>query len=787
MFLNSAPKNNQLTTNEPVSFWSSAMVKKIGIAAAALAGVLIIVVVAAALFKREPMKELPPSAYEEPAVLPPPADTVNRNNAVAEIGKLKAEEVFFGNYFEPENLLIDPKAAPIELPINVKNDAANYYSFTRQIDLDAVIDDLNNRGFAVIENPFPAAKDFYSVYGELNNRNLPFLVTSDFMIYYFQNRLKEIYKTIEGDNFYAAFWNLNKELFEQSDKRYRDRYAKEGMINDPLLEALRLEAVYFAINLELLKPKPGQIMPSSKESVIIGGELSDKFSSLEAQEFVFTAPDYLEPTISKELELITKAAKTNKLQKSPALLYDRDYTEFVVPDQYRRQSRLNNFYLASRWTRSVFPLFFRNENCPNCLLDEDDWSINLTAAALISRDLSANQDWQNEWAKVYKLWSYFDNLRSELTYVDYAQAFTAQFGGQTVEDVLGPGNGKRMENLIAWQSRLAAFDFDPLSGGFDRQTEEGRRLSGLRILADEFNPDQYFYNKLIGKPAGNFINYDNKAKYDGLLTGCNSDYNTMYRCRAFGADILNLIFDEPITWQYFAINTNYQGYGNATPTLRRHLAAFDKIDWHLNLYWTTLDGVRNYLNSRRQQPFSHTLGAAWTEQGLKTGLGANLNANLPNDDWRPAYQRSTSVLPTDNLVKYHFVEPNLALINNLLADARMIYNVSLGLGLAKENHAEFTDLIADLNGLKELAVKEHQNQDFNFSDWQFANELVTKFYAANLGAKSKTLIFNHPELKRTYRLDQSLGPVKLLVEAQRQQGKVVLVAGPIFNYQEKAR
>ena len=87
--------------------------------------------------------------------------------------KIKAETLFFGNFYHQINEKITPKANGLALPTNIKQIASNYYPVDRQISLVNAFEQINKEGFAVIDNPFPKeANDFYGIYDFLNQKNL---------------------------------------------------------------------------------------------------------------------------------------------------------------------------------------------------------------------------------------------------------------------------------------------------------------------------------------------------------------------------------------------------------------------------------------------------------------------------------------------------------------------------------------------------------------------------------------------------------------------------------------
>lgn len=717
----------------------------------------------------------------------------------------KAETLLFGNFYHPLFETAVPKTKGLALPTNIKQQAANYYPIDRQISLEPYFEAINKNGFVIIDNPFAGeAKDFYGVYTLLINKNLPFIITNDFLLYYYQNSLKNIFKSIEADVFYKEAWEINKQMFGLADQRYREHYAKVGVLNDPVLEGLRLEAVYFGTMLEILKPKDKQILSESKNSVQNKDYYTNFFSDQEGQTYNFTPPAHLAETISQEIALIDKGIRNNQASRSPAFLYDRNYRDFAVPKEYQGNAKLHNFYLSSLWAESLFPLFYRDDSCADCLLDKEDWTINQAAAHLIARDFAANQALKNRWAKVYKALSFINNLRTELTYLDYNQAFVEMFGDpnaaaaqqwlsgdksgpapfKTVEEVFDFANADRDKNLLALRDKVAAKTFAASKGGLNRQSAEGQMNSGLRLLQSSFDPTRYVYDQLVYDQVGPALNFDTKVKDAENVTACAQTNAPAVRCRAFSLDIINAVFDEPIKSGYFIKNTDYKSYGNQAPLIRNHFNGFDAVAWHDNLYWTSLDLVRHMLNNRRLTDFPYTQGDGWTEYNLGAASGAVLNAQFPVDSWSLAIKKDPGTAPESNIITYSYAEPNLTLLNELLADTQMVFDVFVGLDLVKSNNSDFNQMLADFNNLKNLQLKELAGEDFYFKDWAFLNEFVSRYYLTNSADKAVSLVFPVPNNRQSKVLKQSIDGVKLMVAVYHHQNRDLIAVGPIFNFNE---
>jgi len=339
----------------------------------------------------------------------------------------------FGSFYKPVQNNFTLNISDYSLPLNSKIDVANYYDIARQINLDSSLESLNKNGFAVIANPFgKETTNFFAVYEKLTNQPVPILVTSDFLVYYYQNIVKKSFEDIKDSVFYESLWTTNKKMYDLAKDRYEAKISDQSKTDEISLESARLELSFFATSLALLSPTADQINNKS-------------FSADEASQYYIQFPSYLKSDIDKEVSLI-KNAKT--VSKSPTLFYDVNYSDFSVPRDYQDDAHLKNFYLASRWLNSVFPLFYKSADCQDCLLDKDDWRINMIAALFISEDLSSDQDLQRNWAEVYKTISYFEGLRADLNYLYYYNSFVKIFGqDKKVQDILNGSLSETDENL----------------------------------------------------------------------------------------------------------------------------------------------------------------------------------------------------------------------------------------------------------------------------------------------------------------------------------------------------
>ncbi|MFH1662195.1 MAG: DUF3160 domain-containing protein [Candidatus Falkowbacteria bacterium] len=681
---------------------------------------------------------------------------------------IRAENLTFADFYKKIEDDFTVNQSRIDFPINAKTDVSNYHAISRKIDLDDYLDDINSNGFSVFDNPFSGEADnFYDAYIELSKQEIPILLTSDFLIYYYQNILKDVFKEIESNVFYQDVWEINKTFYEIANAKYREKYKEVGITNDQILEAQRLEVAYFAVALELLKPKDNQI---NLDDAVVD---SKKFSQEETLDFEFSLPAYLEDDVKKEIDLISKA---NNVEKSPVMLYETDYKKFLIPEEYKSNAKLNNYYLAINWIGSVFPLYYENNDCPDCLLDKDDWTVNMIAASFVANDFSLNQELKNKWAKIYKVISFFSGLRRDLTYLHYHDSLVELFGDDyKIEDIFSKDNESQEENLSKLQNKIASYEFLEIEGGINREDFLSRKDVGMRMLQELYSPDDYIFNKLTRPEVGEFLgNVDIKSN----TTSCNID-KKYYRCKWISSDIVNLISPISENDEYFTENTNYQGYKNQVSKLRNQLDNFNVDSWHNNNYWSMLDADRMFLDKNSEYRPIFIGNEAWKNKNINTILGAWVNLQLPADELIVNLQKEGSSLSMSSAGSdYDLIEPDLVLINELISNSDMLSQMLLAIEVINDSdftYGKLSKLTNELKDIKRIVEKELKGEILDYDDSQVISSISKQYIVSKSGAKV---------LDINGRVENISG-IKMLIMVHNSGDKKVFSVGPIFNYKER--
>ncbi len=683
------------------------------------------------------------------------------------------EYISFLDFYNKEKIDFVTSITNYQLPLNVKTEVVNYYDISRKINLDRQIDNLNKNGFAIIDNPF-ASNNFYDVYDELNKRQIPVLITSDFLIYYYQQTLKQTFKDIEENIFHANLWEINRFLYEKAKIRYENNLSAIGNVNDRVLEAQRLATAYFATSLELLKPTSNQINKNN--------DLTNKtlFTTFEAENYLFSLPSYLQIDVEREVNLIRQAQGK---AKSPVLLYERDYKNFIIPSEYKSHAKLNNFYLATKWLSSNFPLYFKEKDCPQCQLDFDDWRISMITSSLIAQDIFDSYELKNKWARIYKTLAFFKGLRGDLTYVHYRDALIDVFGQDyKIDEIFSDNNSDSINNLYRFREKVLKYKFLDIEGGYNRDKIEDRDKLGVKMLTDFYWPNNYILNQLAYPYV---LKYQNGTPKNNNITSCYiGSLNANTRCNGFSLDIIALINERSLLAnEYYLENSIYDNYLQELSFLKSQISKFPNI-WHYNNFWKTLSIMREYLQNNKNAMPVFAQNTEWRTKELHTSIGSWINLQTPPDRLRvyQKYQGQTTVLAEDNFISYGYIEPNINLINEQIANINMILDMFKLLKITDELRlvlVNLEDLRNNLIEIRKIIIKELTSQNLNSDDLAFITSLGLEFKLEQSGPK--TFLVESPNGRG---VNYDISTSKLMILVTKMGEKISFSIGPVFNYRE---
>ncbi len=674
----------------------------------------------------------------------------------------------FSNYYKAFTGNSKPQYLDYSLPLNSKIKVLNYYDINRKIDLEASLEDLNQLGFTILNNPWKkTTNNFYGFYEKLYQEEIPLFISSDFITYHYNLNLKKTFQDLESSFFFDSLWSISKQMYDIAKYRYEARLNELGNINEPVLEAQRLVLTYFAVTLELLKPQSAQIVPAGSQDI-------SKFSVNEQQVYQFFLPEYLSKEVNEELALIRSS---KGLAKSPLFLYQRNYSDFGVPAHYRNNARLNNFYLAAQWLNTLFPLIKQEDNCPDCLLDRDDWRINLIAANYIAQDIEENKDVQAEWARIYKIISFFKGLRDDLTYLHYREDYRSLFGNREIEETLVSHS-----NLNALKNKTLSRSFSALKGGLDFNIIDNREKAGLRLLVDFYSPLDYVFNYLSYPLVNDYLS--EKAPDRNInITACPIE-NTWQRCNGFISDFLPLLgFSSPN--EKFQENINYNNYQVAINDLRAQSLA--SLSTRHSAHWALSTAIQANLNTPSSVLPQFMRSQSWRDHSLFNSVSFLADWQLNKDEvLKTDHEHTSSVGSLGSIAafsKQAYIEPNIPLLNELLSNVRMISGMLAALGSDEKSPSALNtldELDKTLFDLRELALKQSRGEDLDKEEANYLIRLVRSYEMKSLA--NKTIV--RTSINKS-RLSQDLSDLKLLLILVPTEEGPAIMAGPSLNLIEK--
>ncbi|OGY52297.1 MAG: hypothetical protein A3J59_02230 [Candidatus Buchananbacteria bacterium RIFCSPHIGHO2_02_FULL_56_16] len=694
------------------------------------------------------LNEAAPISATTPGVLPttPSTNTTANGQLSGQAQTLQKEKQFISSYYQPVDAGYQATVTGPSLPLqNAKEAVVNYRDFSRKLDVEPFLPAVADHGFAIIDAPFPGeAANWQDAYAAINGKNLPVFVTSDALAGVYQDTLAIVYKEIEQQKFYPALWNFLHGMFNQVKSRYEARLQRFGIETDAITEANRLELAYLATALQLLRPDPNQV----KESF---GVSQQSFTTQEAETYTFTVPTYLRDEINREISLIGQRAPS---AKSPLFLYQQSYTAYATPAEYQSSEKLKNYYLAITWLREQqFPLFSQADDCPACLLDEQDHLVNFLAGLYLTHDLSSQQERKNQWANIYKSMAFFQGLESDLTYLDYQAALETLFGpNYQLNDLFGADSKTTKENVKKIQAALDQFEsFSLLSG---RQPND--RLANLRLLRGYHLIGDTLFKELTNATALDVFNLLDNPAARTVLEQQHDDRDQRYQ----------------------------QNLNN----FKNQLAEFNQNTWHDNAQLSVLSAQRSLTLDKTSgfPPFMRT--DAWVKKSLNTSLAVWVNSHRPIVLERiPLESRSgfQSYFP------YGYVEPQVAFYAQLLSNVNMIREGFIALQILNESDRSLLRLTALESVLEQamaIARKELRNELPSIEEFNFINGFETSVESVTGDLKRQNLNnsfqYRYDAVPTAILNEQISGFKYVLVTYPDPEGRLFFAIGPIFNYTE---
>jgi len=741
-----------------------------------------------------------------PSEIPPlPGKSVLKTEPI-DLSNISTEKISLTKYYSLASLDVPLQVSQYKLPLKT-NQIANFKDFSKKISLsDEALNLIRQNGFVVIKNPFNPNEEYITEpYKTLKDREIPVFITSDSLLHLYHIQFDETLRQIEEREFYDKIWEISKELFEKSLGEYEIICSQKDILlqsERDLKEAYKRNIAYFAVGLELLKPKEDQLCDLSEWECKDPGLASAYFTKEDLDKYKFEIPDFVKSDVEKELDLMEKH---QGFSDSSIFIYKEDYSQYVPRGHYTRSEKLKNYFKAFMWYGRMSMLLKGTEqvkagescnNFPPCkaILSLYDAKIQTTQASLITSKFAESKTIKAQWDRIYSVTAFYVGLSDDLGPYEYLGAINFVFG-----DLFVP-NDLTEEKIGELKAKLAEYRTPKIYGGTGeakiwgppftpQQADELLGITqGFRLMGQRFIPDSYMFQNLV------FPNVDSPLGPEKPFTWVMTDAGPT---RGFprGLDVMALLGSKRAKELLDELkDSNYERYDEQFNLLKQEFNGFSEADWNKNLYWSWLFSLRSLLKEFGAGYPSFMQTTAWQDKELTTALASW--AELRHDTILYAKQsytptKMTAIMPPLEKPVVGYIEPVPEFYNRLLALTRM---TTQGLGamevLDKTAKSRLENLEGVLEKLVELSKKELKNEELEKEDYEFIKNFGEQLNAviADVDEKAKktTIIVDvHTDQNTKQVLEEGVGNVNLIVVAYKvPDGRILIGAGPMMSYFE---
>jgi len=411
----------------------------------------------------------------------------------------------------------------------------------------------------------------------------------------------------------------------------------------------------------------------------------------------------------------------------------------------------------------------------------------MIAAQTLSQDISKDEKLKNKWARIYKIMSFFKGLRQDLTYLNYRDSFNNNIDIEDFDEWFDKSNDYIDERLYNLQFEISKYKFSDIEGGYNEINETNRASAGLKFLANYYWPNSYIFNNLTYPEVGV---HSNKDRDLGLITSCeNRDFDANIRCNGFGLDIVNLVTNIESDNEYWHENTNYDNYNEQADKLKYQLNESD--NWQENNYWSNLNLIDSMFDFARGSNPRYAQTKAWKDRLIMSSLGSWINFQLEPDllglySLYSEKEDNVNLSAQNTVNRYNYIEPNLALLDNLIASTNMISQMFSALQINNEVASagiNLNKMNSTFKDLKDIVIKQNKGEDISNEDYTLIEDLSREYVVREASDKSLRLKTDDNKSE----LLAEIEGVKIMALLRYYEDKLVLVLGPIFNYQESKR
>ena len=311
---------------------------------------------------------------------------------------------------------------------------------------------LEAHRFVVVDGSALRYDNFEVAYDDLNEDDVPVIVTTDCMLHQYHVFFDTTLKSIEERQLFGLAVNMSLDLMEEAEEQYQ-------VVEEGWLKSLSSRLVsYFAVPVRIADPDA-------------------------------TVPQHAEDVADAEISLIEAHSG---YAESPVFHFDvlgmdphlEDYSQYVPRGHYTDSETLETYFKMLMWYgRQVFYNISRDETAMAVL----------ATLALEEAGDPPGSTW-DAWDRIYQVSELFVGESDDLMPTEYLPEIKDIFGngGVYFRDV---ADG---DNLIEFRDRVGEMRAPTILSTYSDDTGDYiGRTKGLRIMGQRWIPDSYMFQNLV--------------------------------------------------------------------------------------------------------------------------------------------------------------------------------------------------------------------------------------------------------------------------------------------------
>jgi hypothetical protein len=311
---------------------------------------------------------------------------------------------------------------------------------------------LADHGFVVVDGSDLGRSSFLDVYEDLNEEDVPIVVTTDCMLHQYHVFFDSSLRLIEEGELLPLALNMSRGAMDRA-------LALHANATDPWVGNLTLRVVaYFAVPLRLMDPA-AQVPPA------VEGVVAEELALVEAHMGRATSPVF---------------ANINATGGT----HEEDYSQYVPRGHYTRSEALKRYFKGMMW--------YGRQAFYNRSLEESAMAV-LATMALHDGSAQGTSAWQ-AWDRIYSVTEVFVGESDDLMPTEYWPVVEEIFldGGDALANV---ADGAR---LAQFRSRVGDMRRPTILSTFVMEGEDFTDLTkGLRIMGQRYIPDSFMLQNLV--------------------------------------------------------------------------------------------------------------------------------------------------------------------------------------------------------------------------------------------------------------------------------------------------